>query len=69
MRLSISIRGRVRRSVGPVLFSTKEVVSYVPMMTKFNMDQEKVKDNSEVTSKCWSIGVSVHPTLFLRDKD
>ena len=55
MRVRISIRGRVRPSVRPSVpcyfRTTKNVISCVPMMTKFNMDQEKVKDNSKMPSK------------------
>ena len=41
----------VRRFVGPVLFLiTENVISYVP--TKFDMDQENVKDNSKMTLEC-----------------
>ena len=72
MQLRISIRGCVRPSVRrsvcrsvhrsvPCYFRmTKNVLSDVPMMTKFDMDQETVKDNSKMTSKCRSVGLSVH---------
>ena len=53
-------------SVGPSVpcyfRTTKNVTSYAPMTTKFDMDQKTVKDNSLMTSKCRSVSLSVHPT-------
>lgn len=44
--LTLRHKGHVRPSV-----LKKNVISYVPM-TKFDMDQEKVKHNSKMKSKC-----------------
>ena len=49
----------VRLSVPRYFQTTKNVISHVPMTTKFDKDQERVEDNSKMTSECWSVGPSV----------
>merc|ERR1719259_1054259 len=55
-----SVGPSVRPSVPCYFRTTKNVLSDVPMTTKFDIHQETVKDNSKVTSKCRSVGLSVH---------
>ena len=58
----MSVRPSVSPSVSHYFQTTKNVISRVPMTTKFDMDQERVQDNSKMTSECWSVSLSVHPT-------
>ena len=52
----------VRPSVPRYFQTTKNAISCVPMTTKFDKDQERVDDNSKMSSECQSVGLSVLPT-------
>ena len=54
----VSVRPSVRPS--HVIFERRK--TFFTMTTKFDMGQETVRDNSEMTSKCRSVGLSFHPT-------
>ena len=62
--IPLSVGPSVLPSIPCYFQTTKDLISYLPMMTKFDKDLETVKNNSQMISKYRSVGLSVHLTFF-----